>query len=166
MRVIFALPVSMLAWLAVAQAQTANWQNFAPPGGGFQVDMPCKSEVKSEQRNGHKVDTALCAFDKAKAGADLVFMVKYQGRSEAPGPDAQATLDNVVKVITEGGTLISKNSDDIGDYPARSFVMQDKDNDTYQWRIVITDKYFIEVLFLGPKDNALGQKYLDSFGVD
>jgi hypothetical protein len=82
------------------------------------------------------------------------------------GPDAQATLDNIVKVITEGGSLISNNSDDIGDYPARSFVMQDKDKDTYQWRIVMTDKYFIEVLFLGPTGNALGQEYLDSFGVD
>ena len=36
MRVIFALPVSILAWLAPAQAQTADWQTFKPPGGGFQ----------------------------------------------------------------------------------------------------------------------------------
>jgi hypothetical protein len=89
MRVIFALPVSILAWLAPARAQTADWQSFTPPGGGFQVQMPCKADVKSEERNGHKVDTALCAFDKAKAGTDLVFMVKYQGRSEAPGPNAR-----------------------------------------------------------------------------
>lgn len=44
--------------------------------------------------------------------------------------------------------------------------MQDKDKDFYQWRIVMTDRYFIEVLFLGPKDNELGQKYLDSFAVN
>ena len=170
MRLIIALPALLLglmpAWTATAQAQTADWQTFTPPGGGFQVEMPCKPQTKSEDRNGHKVDTALCAFDKAKAGADLVFMVKYQGRSEAPGPEAQATLDNVVKAITEGNTLIASNKDDIGDYPARSFVMQDKDKDFYQWRIVLTDKYFIEVLFLGPRDNALGQKYLDSFALD
>ena len=167
MRLILALPVMALALtpasLAPAQAQTADWQTFAPPGGGFQVEMPCKPQTKTEERNGHKVDTALCAFDQAKAGADLVFMVKYQGRSEAPGPETQATLDNVVKAITEGGTLISNNKDAIGDFPARSLVMQDKDKEFYQWRIVVTDKYFVEVLFLGPKDNELGQKYLESF---
>ncbi len=170
MRFVFALPALVLAltsaYLASAQAQTANWATFTPPGGGFQVDMPCKAEIKSEDRNGHKTDTVLCAFDKAKAGADLVFMVKYQARSEAPGPDAQATLDNVVKAITEGGTLILKDEDNIGDFPARSVIMQDKDKDTYQWRIVITGKHFIEVLFLGPQDNELGQKYLESFAVD
>jgi len=93
-------------------------------------------------------------------------MIKYQARSEAPGPDAQATLDNVVKAITEGNTLISKESQDIGNYPARSFIMRDKDKDTYQWRIVLTGKHFIEVLFLGPQDNELGQKFLDSFAVN
>lgn len=112
----FTLVLASPASFALAQTQTADWQTFTPPGGGFQVEMPCKAEVKSEERNGHKVDTVLCAFDKAKAGADLVFMVKYQGRSEAPGPDAQATLDSVVKAITEGGTLISNSKDDIGDY--------------------------------------------------
>ncbi|HEY1746026.1 MAG TPA: hypothetical protein VGG11_04590 [Xanthobacteraceae bacterium] len=170
MRLVFALPAIVLAFapslFSSAQAQTADWQVFRPPGNGFQVEMPCKPETKTEQRNGHKVDTALCAFDKAKAGADLVFMVKYQGRSEAPGPEAQTMLDNVIKAITEGGALISNNKDDIGDYPARSFVMQDKDKDFYQWRIVVTDRYFIEVLFLGPQDNALGQKYLESFEVN
>jgi hypothetical protein len=170
MRHVLTLPGFVLAFapalFSSAQAQTADWQMFRPPGGGFQVEMPCKPETKSEEHNGHKVYTALCAFDKAKAGADLVFMVKYQGRSEAPGPEAQATLDNVVKAITENGTLISNNKDDIGDYPARSFVMQDKDKDFYQWRISMTDRYFIEVLFLGPKDNELGQKYLESFEVN
>jgi hypothetical protein len=173
MRLITALPATILglvlaapAWFASAQAQTADWQTFSPPGGGFTVEMPCKPEIKSEEKNGHKRDTVLCAFDKAKAGADLVFMVKYERRSEAPGPEAQATLDNVVKAITEGGTLISNNKDDIGDYPARSFVTQDKDKDFYQWRIVITDKFFVEVLFLGPKDNELGRKYLESFEVN
>jgi len=163
---VFGLVLAAPAWFAPAQAQTADWQTFSPPGGGFAVEMPCKSEIKSEEKNGHKRDTALCAFDKAKAGADLVFMVKYERRSEAPGPEAQATLDNVVKAITEGGTLISNNKDDIGGYPARSFVMHDKDKDFYQWRIVVTDKYFVEVLFLGPKDNELGQKYLESFEVN
>jgi hypothetical protein len=174
MRRIFALPAAVLslllalppAWISRAQAQSANWQTFAPPGGGFQVEMPCKPEIKSEEKNGHKRDTVLCAFDKAKAGADLVFMVKYQGRSGAPGPDAQGVLDNVVKAITEGSTVISKSADDIGDFPARTLVMQDKDKDFYQWRIVVTDKYFIEVMFLGPQDNELGQKYLESFEVN
>jgi hypothetical protein len=173
MRHISALPAAILtfvlaapAWFAPAQAQTADWQTFTSPGGGFAVEMPCKPEIKSEEKNGHKRDTVLCAFDKAKAGADLVFMVKYERRSEAPGPEAQATLDSVVKAISEGGTLLSNNKDDIGDFPARSFVMQDKDKDVYQWRIVLTDKYFVEVLFLGPKDNELGQKYLESFEVN
>lgn len=170
MRGIFAWPVLMLGLMPSlvlsAYAQTADWQKFTPSGGGFTVEMPCKPQTKSEDRNGHKVDTALCAFEKAKGGADLVFMVKYQAQPETPGPTAQAALDDVVKAITEDGTLISNNKDDIGDYPARSFVMQDKDKDFYQWRIVVTASHFIEVLFLGPQDNALGQKYLESFTVD
>jgi hypothetical protein len=165
MRLIFTVAAISLAWLSSAGAQSANWQTFAPPGGAFKIEMPGKPDVKSEERNGNKIDTALVAIDKASAGADLVFMVKYQARSGAPGPEAQGVLDNVVNAMAEGNTVISSGKDDIGNFPARALVMQDKDKDTYQMRVVMTDKYFVQVLFLGPPDNALGKRFLDSFSV-
>ena len=162
MRVVSALAAIGLALFSVVAAHAADWQLFQPAGGGFAIEMPGKPQLKSENRNGHKLDTALFAIDKAAAGADLVFMVKYQARSEPPGDDAPQILDNVVKAMAEGNKLISVDKNDIGDFPAREFVMQDKD-DTYQVRAVITDKYFIEVMFIGPADNALGKHFLDSF---
>jgi len=165
MRLAFAILALSLAWSASAQAQNARWQTFQPPGGGFQIEMPGKPALKSEDRNGHKTESALVAFDKAAAGANLVFMVKYQARSGAPGPETAELLDRVVKAMSEGNTMISDEDENIGDFPAREFTMQDKDKDTYQVRVVITDRYFIQALFLGPPDNALGKRFLDSFSV-
>jgi hypothetical protein len=155
-----------VVFLSPALAQKTDWQAFNPPGGGFAIEMPRKPQLKSEERNGRKTDTALVGIDKAEAGADLVFMVKYQERSEAPGPETQGILDNVVKAMAEGNTLLSINKDDIGDYPARAFAMQDKDKDIYQVRLVITDKYFVQAMFIGPQDNKLGKRFLDSFKVE
>jgi hypothetical protein len=166
MRALFVLLAATLACALPAEAQAADWQAFQPPGGGFKIEMPGKPDLKSEDRNGHKTDTALVGIDKATAGADLVFMVKYQARSEAPGPEAQGILDNVVNAMAEGNTVISGGKDNIGNFPARTLVMQDKDKDTYQMRVVMTDKYFVEVLFLGPPDNKLGKRFLDSFSVE
>ena len=165
MRLIFAVAAIALATLSPAAAQNVDWQAFQPPGGGFSIEMPGKPQLKSEQRNGHKVDTALIGLDKAAAGTDLVFMLKYQAQSETPGPEAATILDTVVKGMSEGSTTISSADDDIGDFPARAFVMQDKDKDFYSVRVVITDRYFATVMFIGPPDNALGKRFLDSFSV-
>ena len=149
---------------APARALTADWQTFEPDGGGFSVEMPGKPNLKSEDRNGHKTDTALVAFDKAAAGANLVFMVKYQARSGAPGPDAPAMLQSVVKAMSSGNKLVSDDEDTMEGFPARTFVMKDSE-DTYQVRVVLTDRYFIEAMFLGPADNELGKRFLESFTV-
>lgn len=164
MRLLLAVFAIALAWLPAAQP--ANWQAFQPAGGGFRIEMPGKPDLKSEDRNGRKTDTALVAIDKAAAGADLVFMVKYQARSEAPRPEAPAILEEVVKAMSAGNTLISDQKNAMGGYPARQFVMQDADKNTYQVRVVITDRYFIEVMFLGPADNQLGKRFLNSFTVE
>ena len=161
---LFTLLALTLALLPPARALTADWQTFEPDGGGFTVEMPGKPSLKSEDRNGHKTDTALVAIDKAAAGANLVFMVKYQARSGAPGPDAAALLQSVVKAMSSGNKLISDDEDEIEGFPARAFVMQDSE-DTYQVRVVLTDRYFIEAMFLGPADNALGKRFLESFSV-
>jgi pullulanase/glycogen debranching enzyme len=165
MRLTFAVLALSLALLPSARAQTANWEKFQPPGGGFQIDMPGKPNVKSDEKDGHKTDTALVAIDKAVAGADLVFIVKYQARTGAPGPETPAILEAVFKAMTDGNTVLSDKQDPIGGYPAREFAMQDADKDTYQVRVVFTDRYFIEAIFLGPADNQLGKRFLDSFTV-
>jgi hypothetical protein len=165
MRLIFTIAAIALATLSPAAAQNVDWQAFQPPGGGFSIEMPGKPQIKTEQRNGHKVDTALVGLDKAAAGTDLVFMVKYQAQSESPRPEAVAVLDSVVKGMSEGNTTISNADDDIGNFPARSFVMQDKDKDFYSVRAVMTDRYFVIVMLIGPPDNQLGRRFLDSFSV-
>jgi hypothetical protein len=165
MRLIFTIAAIALATLSPAAAQNVDWQAFQPPGGGFSIEMPGKPQIKTEQRNGHKVDTALVGLDKAAAGTDLVFMVKYQAQSESPRPEAVAVLDSVVKGMSEGNTTISSADDDIGNFPARSFVMQDKDKDFYSVRAVMTDRYFVIVMLIGPPDNQLGRRFLDSFSV-
>jgi hypothetical protein len=165
MRLIFTIAAIALATLSPAAAQNVDWQAFQPPGGGFSIEMPGKPQIKTEQRNGHKVDTALVGLDKAAAGTDLVFMVKYQAQSDSPRPEAVAVLDSVVKGMSEGNTTISSADDDIGNFPARSFVMQDKDKDFYSVRAVMTDRYFVIVMLIGPPDNQLGRRFLDSFSV-
>jgi hypothetical protein len=165
MRLVFAVLALGLASLPSARAQTADWQTFQPEGGGFQIDLPGKPNVKSEEKDGHRTDTALVAIDKATAGADLVFIVKYQARSGAPGPEAPAILEAVLKAMSSGNKLISDATDAIGGFPAREFAMEDADKDNYQVRTVFTDRYFIEVIFLGPLDNELGKRFLDSFTV-
>jgi hypothetical protein len=165
MRLAFAVLALVVASLPSARAQTANWQPFQPPGGGFAIEMPGKPDVKSDENNGRKTDTALVAMDKAAAGVDLVFMLKYQARTGAPGPETPAILEAVFKAMSDGNKVISDKTDAIGGFPARQFVMEDADKDTYQVRTVITDRYFIEVMFLGPPDNPLGKRFLDSFTV-
>jgi hypothetical protein len=166
MRLAFAVLALALTSLPSARAQAADWQTFTPAGGGFQVEMPGKPTLKSENRNGRKTDTALVAIDKATAGANLVFMVKYQATGEAPGPEAPDLLKAVVKAMASGNKLISDDEDEIGGFPARKFVMEDTGKDTYQVRAVITDRYFIQVMFLGPPGNELGDRFLDSFAIE
>jgi len=163
----FASVITMLmfALAALAPAQAADWQPFEPAGGGFQIEFPGKPTLKSEDRRGRKIDTALYAIDKSVAGADLVFMVKYEARSGDPGPDAPATLEAVVKAMASGNKLIADAADEIDGFPAREFTIQDADKDTYHVRVVITDRYFVQAMFLGPADNALGKQFLESFSV-
>jgi hypothetical protein len=75
MRLVFAVLALGLASLPSARAQTADWQTFQPEGGGFQIDLPGKPNVKSEEKDGHRTDTALVAIDKATAGADLIEVI-------------------------------------------------------------------------------------------
>ena len=164
MRVAIAALAIGLAFSAPALAEQ-NWQEFKPAHGGFRVEMPDTPDHKATDDE-LPLHTALVAIDKSVAGADLVFIVKYRARREKPGAEAPGVLDAVVKAMAEGNTILSDKSDPIGGFPAREFTLRDKDKDTYQIRAVLTDRYFVEVLFLGPPDNPLGKRFLDSFQVE
>jgi hypothetical protein len=84
MRLAFAVLALGLASLPFARAQAADWRAFQPTGGGFQIEMPGKPDLKSDEKDGRRTDTVLVSMDKAAAGADLVFIVKYQARTGAP----------------------------------------------------------------------------------
>ncbi len=154
-----------LAMLSAAYAQSPNWQKYQPKDAGFSVEMPGAPELKTEKRNGRDTYSALVAFDKAVAGDNLVFLIKYQATNRPAGPENEKILDEVVKSIAEGGKLLSVNKDKLGGFPSRRFAVEDSDKDTMEMRDVITDRYFIQVMFLGPVGNPLGKRFLDSFAL-
>jgi len=160
---LFAVAVAVFAMLSPAYAE--NWQEFRPKDSGFRIEMPDKPELKTEQRNGRPTYSATVGIDKSVAGADQVFLVKYQEANQKPGPDSEKVLDNVVKALAEGGKLLSDKKETLGRYPARRFAVEDADKDNSEMRSVITDRYFVQVIFLGPSGNPLGKRFLDSFTI-
>lgn len=159
----FVLAASLVVGLPLAQAQ--SWQEFRPKEGGFRIEMPGTPELKTEDRNGRPTHSAVVGIDKSVAGADLVFLVKYQESNRKPGPASEEVLDNVVKALAEGGKLLSASKESLGGFPARRFAVEDADKDISEPRSVITDHYFIQVIFLGPSGNPLGKRFLDSFAI-
>jgi hypothetical protein len=166
MRFVFVLVAIGLATLSPAYAQSANWQKYQPQDAGFSIEMPGKPQLKTEQKNGQPTYSALVAFDKSAAGNDLVFLVKYRATSKSSGSENDAILDLVVKSMAEGGKLRFTKKEALAGFPGRRFAIEDADKDTMEIRAVITDRYFIQALFLGPVDNPLGKRFLDSFAVE
>ena len=165
MRCALAAAAVVCLTLPPAYAESQNWQEYRPKDAGFRIEMPNKPELKTEQRNGRPAYSATVGIDKSVAGDDLVFLVKYQEGDNEPGPETEKILDTVIKAMSEGGKLIDMKKEPLGGYPARRFKMEDADKDTYEVRNVITDHYFIQALFIGPPDNPLGKRFLDSFAI-
>ena len=156
-----AVPLSF----ASAWALTPHWQTYAPDHAGFTVEMPDKPTLKDEVRKGRATYSAVVSFDKSVAGADLVFIVKYQTAQGNPGPDADAILNQVVKAMSEGGKLIDNEKQTVGGFPARQFSFRDADGDTFMVRLALTDHAFLETLYSGPLNNPLGKKFIASLAV-
>jgi len=91
--------------------------------------------------------------------------VKYQEANKESAPEPEAALDRVVKAMSEGGKLLNLKKETLDRYPARRFAIEDADKDTFDVRSVVTDRYFIQVMFLGPVGNSLGKRFLDSFAI-
>jgi hypothetical protein len=161
----FAVAIAVSLFAAPASAQAQNWQEYRPKDGGFRIQMPGKPDLKTEERNGRPTYSATVGLDKSVAGADLVFLVKYQEANRKPGPESEQVLDAVVKAMAEGGKLLSVEKERLGSYPARRFAVEDADKDNSELRSVITDRYFVQVIFLGPSGNPLGKRFLDSFAI-
>ena len=165
MRFLIAVAAAVFAMLSPGYAEAQSWQEFRPKDAGFRIEMPGKPELKTEERNGRPTYSATVGLDKSVAGADLVFLVKYQEANRKPGPESEGVLDNVVKAMAEGGKLLSVNKESLGGYPARRFAVEDADKDNSEMRSVITDRHFVQILFLGPSGNPLGKRFLDSFAI-
>jgi hypothetical protein len=71
----------------------------------------------------------------------------------------------VVQGLSEGKKLLSSKKEMIGGYPARRVLFEDTDKDHFEARVVITGKRLIQALFVGPRGNPLGQRFLDSFAL-
>jgi hypothetical protein len=166
MRFLIAFAVVGLALLSSAPAQTVTWQKYQPAGIGFTVDMPAAPVLKTDQAGGRPAYSATVAFDKAQAGADKVFLVKYQAARKDMGPDTAPILDRVVAAMTEANKVLSDKKETLAGFPARRFAFQDSDKDNYEVRAVITPDYFIQAMFLGPVGDPLGKRFLDSFTIE
>jgi len=164
MRFLVAIGVLAVS-LGSAQAADPAWQELKPAGIGFRVELPDKADIKPQEVNGRMAYSAVVAIDKSVAGADLVFLVKYAASDKTPGPETEALLEQVVKTISDGNKLLSDKKETIGAFPARRFAIEDADKDTTEMRDVITDKYFIQLIFLGPAGNPLGKRFLDSLAL-
>ena len=68
----------------------------------------------------------------------------------------------LVQGMSEGKKLLSSKKEMIGGYPARRVLFVDTDKDHFEARAVITGKRLIQALFVGPRGNPLGQRFLDS----
>jgi hypothetical protein len=159
MRFTFAfVPIAFSLLLLPAKAQSLNWQEYRPESVGFRIDMPDKPSVRI--MDGTQITEAAVAI-----GKDLAFPVTHQKAKERPRPELEAMLDATVKGMAEGGKLLSAQNETLGGYPARHFAYEDADHDTFDVRMVVTNKYFIQALFVGSKGNPAGKKFLDSLSI-
>ena len=95
----------------------------------------------------------------------MAFMVNYGAKDEKSPGDLNALLDSVVKAMTEDKKVLSSKKEMIGGYPARRFLIEDDDKDLFEARVVIADNRLIQLMFIGPKSNPLGRRFLDSLAI-
>jgi hypothetical protein len=151
--------------LSPTQAQSQNWQEYRPNDIGFRIEMPDKPVLQIQEINGRPAYSAVVGIDKSVGGTDLVFLVKYQEANKKPGAEPEEILDTVIKALAAGGKLLNMKKEVLGGYPARRLAFEDTEKDRYESRSIVTDRHFIQVIFMGPPDNPLGKRFLDSFDI-
>ena len=157
-----ALALIGLLIFAPAYAQPLDWQQYKPASIGFSVELPGKPELSRQEGAVAPGVDALVAFNRQDPAKTLVFLVKYT--EYPPRPDSEAVLDVLSHALAGKYTLLSEQKEMLGGYPARRFTLE-AHNNLQQMRVVITNRYLIQVLFGGPLGDAMGKRYLESLTI-
>jgi hypothetical protein len=158
----FGLALIVLGILTVVpvKANAQSWEEYRPDGGGFRVEMPGTPKLETKQSKAGNPDYyATVAFQ------NMAFLAVYSAVDDNNPADSEILLDAVVQGMSEGKKLLSSKKEMIGGYPARRVLFEDTDKDHFEARVVITGKRLIQALFVGPRGNPLGQRFLDSFAL-
>jgi hypothetical protein len=160
MRLVLALIALGIVAAVPANANAQSWEEYRPDGGGFRVEMPGTPKLETKQSKAGNPDYyATVAFQ------NMAFLAVYSAVDDNNPADSEILLDAVVQGMSEGKKLLSSKKEMIGGYPARRVLFEDTDKDHFEARVVITGKRLIQALFVGPRGNPLGQRFLDSFAL-
>ncbi len=154
----FGLALIVLGILTVVpvKANAQSWEEYRPDGGGFRVEMPGAPKLETKQSKAGNPDYyATVAFQ------NMAFLAVYSAVDNNPA-DSEILLDAAVQGMSEGKKVLSSKKEMIGGYPARRVLFEDTDKDHFEARAVITGKRLIQALFVGPRGNPLGRRFLDS----
>lgn len=154
--------VPVLALLLIpAAARAQSWQEYKPAGIGFRVEMPGTPQVQTDTSGARAVTQAFVSY------RDMAFGATHRD----PGPGASAAADKLLDAIVKahGETAARKvlrvNSDPVGGLPSRRFLVQVSGKSHEELRITVINDRLVQAVFIGPADDPLGKRFLDSFAV-
>jgi hypothetical protein len=160
MRLVLVLIALGILTVVPVNANAQSWEEYRPDGGGFRVEMPGTPKLETKQSKAGNPDYyATVAFQ------NMAFLAVYSTGDNNNPADSEILLDAVVQGMSEGKKLLSSKKEVIGGYPARRVLFEDTDKGHFEARVGITDKHLIQALFVGPRGNPLGQRFLDSFAL-
>lgn len=155
MRFVVALVTLVLTSALPAAAQAQNWVEYRPEGIGFRIEMPNKPKLETKQAKSG------VSYNAVAAVGNSAFLVIY-GEKDDKKVDADILLDAVVKGQSEDKKVLGVKKEKLGGLPARRVRLRDSDDDEYEIRTVILDGRLVQALFVGPLDDPLGRRFLDS----
>jgi hypothetical protein len=149
--------IALMAFVAADPARALDWTEYRPDGIGFRIEMPYKPQLQ-------KNPTASGSFTHHATAivADSVFLVIYTDARHGGSSDAEALLDGVVKSQSEGKTVLGVKKETIGGKSARRLRMRDSDKIEFEIRSTIINDRLLQVLFVGPLDDPIGRRFLES----
>jgi hypothetical protein len=138
-------------------ARALDWTEYQPAGIGFRIEMPYKPELQDKP-------TASGSFTHHATAtvADSAFLVIYTDKRSGGSSSADVLLDGVVKAQSEGKTVLDVKKETIGGKPARRLRLRDSDKLEFEIRSTIIDDRLLQVLFVGPLDDPIGHRFLES----
>jgi hypothetical protein len=145
--------------LLPAEVRAQSWQEYKPAGIGFRIELPRKPDIQTDNSSGRTSIMAIATY------RDLSFFVAHRD----PGPGASAAadrlLDAIVKAHAEKKKVLRANNDPVGGLPSRRILVQEAGKLPEELRLIVINDRLVQALFIGPADDPLGKRFLDSFAL-